>query len=75
MIYGYFYSLLNDTYPVQIHKAVLKKLRFEKEVKKILTLNISEIYGPIILLKELDRELPYISSRKNFETIKSILLP
>ena len=27
----------------------------KKEVEKIVTLNISEIYGPIILPKELDR--------------------
>ena len=49
-------SLVTDaTHPIQIHRAVLKKLRFEKNVKKILTSNISEIYWPIILPNELDR--------------------
>ena len=43
-----------------MHWAVLEKLRFEKEVEKILTSNISEIYGSIILSKELDRELSKI---------------
>ena len=47
---------MNATHPIQIHTAV-KKLRFEKKVKKILSSNISEIYGPIILPKELDQEL------------------
>ena len=32
------------THPIQIHRAVLEKLQFEKKVKKILTSNISEIY-------------------------------
>ena len=54
--YRYFNCLSNATYPIQIHRAVLEKLRFEKKVKKILTSNISEIDGPIILPKELDRE-------------------
>ena len=56
-IYKYFNSLLKAIHPIQIHRAVLDKLRFEKKVKKILTSNISEIYGPIILPNELDREL------------------
>ena len=56
----YFNSLSNAIHPIQIHRAVLKKLRFEKKVKKILTSNISEIYGPIILPKELDRDLSKI---------------
>ena len=56
--YRYFnYSLSNATHPILIDGAVLKKLRFDKKAKKILTSNISEIYGPIILPKELDREL------------------
>ena len=42
--YRYLNSLSNGTYPIQIHRAVLEKLRFEKKVKKILTSNISEIY-------------------------------
>ena len=53
----YFNSLSNATHLIQIHRAVLEKLRFEKKVKRILTSNISEIYGPIILPKEIDREL------------------
>ena len=58
--YRYFNSLLNATHPIQIHRPVLEKLGFEKKDKKILTSNISEIYGPIILPKELDRELSKI---------------
>ena len=58
--YKYFHSLLNATYPIQMHRAVLEKIRFEKKDTKILTSNISEIYGPIILPKELDRELSKI---------------
>ena len=34
-----------------------REIRFEKHVKKFLTSNISEIYGPIILSEELEREL------------------
>ena len=33
-------SKLKATHPIQIHRAVFEKLRFEKKVKKILTLNI-----------------------------------
>ena len=36
-------SLSNATHPIQIHRAVLQKLRF-----KILISNISVIYGPIM---------------------------
>ena len=43
-----------------IHRADLQILQFEKKVKKILTSNISEIYGPIILSTELDRQLSKI---------------
>ena len=49
-----------------IHRAVLEKLRFVKKVKKILTSNISEIYEPIILPKELGRELSKIYLYKEF---------
>ena len=49
-----------------IHGAVLEKLLFEKKVKKILTSNISEIDGQIILPKELDRELSKIYLYKEF---------
>ena len=45
---------LNDIHPIQINTVVVKKLRFEEKVKKMLTSNISEIYGPIILPKEFD---------------------
>ena len=55
--YRYFNSLSNVTHPIQMHRAVLEELRFEKKVKKTLTSNISEIYGPIILPNELNREL------------------
>ena len=58
--YRYFNSLLNATYPIQIHRAVLEIFRFEKKDKKILTSNNSEIYAPIIFPKELDRELSKI---------------
>ena len=57
---------LNATHPIQMHTAVVKKLRFEKKVKKMLTSNISEIYGPIILPKELDQELSKIYLHKEF---------
>ena len=50
-------QFLNATHPIQIHISVHEKLRFEKKVTKILTSNISEIYGSIILPNELDREL------------------
>ena len=46
--YRYLSSLPNATHPIQIHGAVLNKLRFEKKVKKILTSNISEIHGTIM---------------------------
>ena len=49
-----------------IHRAVLKKLRFEKGSNKILTSNIFEIYGPIILPKELSGELSIIYLYKEF---------
>ena len=42
------------------YRAVLEILRFEKKDNKILTSNIYEIYGPIILPKELDQELSKI---------------
>ena len=64
--YRYFNSLPNATHPIQIRRAVLEKLRFEKKVKKILSSNIFEIYGPIILPKELDRELSKIYLYKEF---------
>ena len=53
-------------YPIQIHISVLEKLRFKKKVINILTSNIYEIYGPIILPKELDRELSKIYLYKEF---------
>ena len=55
--YRYFNSIPNATHPIQIYRAILKKSRFEKKVKKILTSNIAEIYEPIVLPKELDGEL------------------
>ena len=58
--YRYFNSFSNATYPIKINRAVLEKVQFEKKVKKILTSNISEIYGPTILQNELDRELSKI---------------
>ena len=67
---NYFFYVLNICililFRIQIHRAVFEKLRFEKKHKKILTLNISEIYGPIILPKELDRELSKIYIDKEF---------
>ena len=54
IIYKLSINLLNPTHSIQIHHTVVKKLRFEKKVKKMLTSNISEIYGPIILPKEFD---------------------
>ena len=70
--YRYLNSLSNATYPIKIHRAVYKKLRFEKKVTKILTSNISEIYGPIMYSAE---SYPKSTSRRNFKAIKSILLP
>ena len=49
-----------------IYRAVFEKLRFEKKAKKILTSNIFEIYGPIILPKELDREISKTYLYKEF---------
>ena len=49
-----------------IHRAILEKIRFKKKVIKILTSNISEIYGPIILPKELDQEPSKIYLHKEF---------
>ena len=40
---------------------VVKKIRFEKKVKKMLTSNISKIYGSILLPKELSRLVYKIS--------------
>ena len=53
--YRYLNSLSNATHPIQIHRTVLEKLPFEKKLKKTLTSNISEIYGSILLPKELNR--------------------
>ena len=48
-------------------------LRFEKKkVKKILTSNISEIYGSIILPKEVDRGIQFESSKRTIENINKI---
>ena len=41
-------------------KPVVEKLQVKKKFKKILTANISEIYGPILPPIELDRELSKI---------------
>ena len=49
-----------------LHTAVFEKLRLEKKVKTILISNISEIYGPIILPKELDREVSKFYLYKEF---------
>ena len=57
---------MNASHPIQIRTAVVKKLRFEKKVEKILNSNISEIYGQIILSKELDQELSKIYLHKEF---------
>ena len=58
--YRYLNSLSNATHPSQITIAVFEKLRFDKDVKKILTSNISEIYRPMIYPKELSRDLSKI---------------
>ena len=55
-----------------ISRAVLKKLRFEIIVKKIVTSNISEIYGSIILPKEVDREIQFESSKRTIKNINKI---
>ena len=56
--YKYFNSLSTATHPIhRIHRAVLEKLRFKKKNEKMLISNISEIYEPIILPNELEREL------------------
>ena len=58
-------SLSISTHPIEIHRAAFEKLRFVKKAKKKLILNISE-NGPIILPKELDRELSIIYHYKEF---------
>ena len=66
--YRYLNSLSNATHPIQIHRAVFEKLRFAKKVKKILTSNISEIYGPIMQPKEISRDLSKIYLQENFQS-------
>ena len=60
---------LNATHPIQIHyTVVVKKLRFGKKVKKMLTSNISEIYGSNLLPKELTRLVYKIYRYKKFHS-------
>ena len=66
--YWFFNSLSNATHTIQIHRAVLEKLRFEKKVKKTLTSNISEIYGPIIFPKDTDRKVVKMYPYKKFQS-------
>ena len=66
--YRYFNYLLNATHPIQIHGAVLEKLRFEKKDKQILFSLISEIYGSIMWPKELSRELSKIYLYEEFQS-------
>ena len=63
--YRYFNSLSNATYPIQIHRAFLEKLRFEKKVLK--NFNLKYLWN---LWNQ-----PKSTSTRNFEAIKSILLP
>ena len=46
-----------------------------KKVKKMLTSNISESYGPIISPKNSIKSYPKSTSTRNFEEIKTILHP
>ena len=62
----YFNSLSNG-HPIQIHRAVLEKLQFEKS-EKILTSNIFEIYGSILWRKELSRLVYKIYPYKKFQS-------
>ena len=48
-----------------------RKYDLKKKVQKILTSNISEIYGPIILPKDLDRELSKIYLYKELWSVTS----
>ena len=50
-----------------------KNYDFKKKVKKILTSNISEIYGSILLPKELYDWYKKSTATKNFKGIKPIL--
>ena len=64
IIFRYFNSLSNATHPIQIHIAVLEKLRFEKKANKIFS----------ILSKNSAESYPKSTSTRNFKAIKSILL-
>ena len=60
---------------VEYFTIIKLRLGGSKKVIKILSSNISDIYGPIILPSELDWELSKFTSTRNFEAIKWILLP
>ena len=70
--YRYVNSLLNATYPVQIYKAVLEKLRFEKKVKKIF--KSLKFMDQSFCPKNSTENYPKSTARRNFEAIKSIVL-
>ena len=61
--------------PILIHRAVLEKLQCENKVKKILTSNISEIYGSILWRKELSRLVYKMYLYKKFESDKANFTP
>ena len=44
----------------------------KKKFKKIVTSNISEIYGSIILCKEFDREIQFESSKRTMKNINKM---
>ena len=72
--YRYFNSRSNAIHPIQVHKAVLEKLRFDKKEKKILTSNISEIDESILCPKNCLDWCTKSTATKNFKAIKTILL-
>ena len=59
---------------IYITYKIVYKSGVEKQVKKILTSNISEIYGPIIFPKNSAKNYPKSTSTRNFEEIKTIIL-
>ena len=58
--YRYFNSLSNATHSIQIHRAVLEKLRFEKKVKKILTSNIWNLWTNHFAQRTWPRTIQYL---------------
>ena len=68
--YRYFNSLLNATHPIQIHSAVLEKLRFEKKVNKILTSISLKFMDQPFCPTNSTENYQEASSKKNFAAVK-----